>query len=104
MSVLRNIRYGLLSHWQHVTSMLEARSSMRARSSMEVRMMVLQKSESDRSAIDQVIHQHPGVRPSEIARELHVSRSTVLRRLPSLEETGHYYSEDDRGGHRPLRK
>ena len=51
-----------------------------------------------REAIDRVIRQSPGVRPVEIARRLGVSRSTVLRQLPSLEEAGYLYSEDERGG------
>ncbi|MGC9400638.1 MAG: MarR family transcriptional regulator [Anaerolineae bacterium] len=48
--------------------------------------------------MDRLIRQHPGIRPAELARQLGVARSTVTRRLPSLEEAGYLYSEDDRGG------
>jgi len=51
-----------------------------------------------REAIDLLIRQHPGIRPAELARLLGVARSTVLRQLPSLEEAGYLYSEDERGG------
>jgi DNA-binding IclR family transcriptional regulator len=48
--------------------------------------------------MDAVIRRNPGIRPAKLARELGVSRSTVQRRLPSLEEAGFLYSEDRRGG------
>jgi len=46
----------------------------------------------------QIIQQRPGMRPAELARMLGVSRSTVLRRLPSLEEAGYLLYEDRSGG------
>jgi DNA-binding IclR family transcriptional regulator len=54
--------------------------------------------------MDQIIRQRPGIRPSELARELDVARSTVQRRLPSMEEAGYLYSEDDRGGLWPFKR
>lgn len=48
-------------------------------------------------AMDQVIQEHPGISAAELARELEVERSTVLRRLPSLEEAGYLYYEDEEG-------
>ena len=45
-----------------------------------------------------LIQQRPGIRSSELAREMNVSRSTVTRRLPSLEEAGILLSEDEKGG------
>ena len=54
--------------------------------------------------MDQVIQQNPGIKPAGIARQLHISRSTVQRRLPSMEEAGYLYSEDERGGLWPFRR
>jgi uncharacterized membrane protein len=61
-----------------------------------------QKKRDEREAMDQLIRQHPGIRPAELARQLGVSRSTILRRLPSLEEAGHLLSEDEQGGLYPF--
>ena len=46
----------------------------------------------------QIIVQRPGIRPAELARLLDVERSTVMRRLPALEEAEILLSEDERGG------
>lgn len=54
--------------------------------------------------MDRIIHAQPGIRPAELARALHVARSTVMRRLPSLEAAGYLYSEDERGGLWPFRR
>jgi DNA-binding IclR family transcriptional regulator len=54
--------------------------------------------QAEREALDQLIRQNPGIRPAELARWLGVSRSTVNRRLPGMEEAGYLYSEDERGG------
>ena len=51
-----------------------------------------------REAIDEIIRRNPGIRPAEVARQLGVSRSTIMRQLPSLEEAGYLYSEDGHGG------
>ena len=56
------------------------------------------KKRSEFEMVDRLIHQQPGIRPAEIARQLGVARSTIMRRLPSLEEAGFLYSEDARGG------
>jgi len=45
-----------------------------------------------------VIEENPGIHPAELARKLNVSRSTVQRRLPSLEDAGYLLYEDDQGG------
>lgn len=58
----------------------------------------------ERELMDQTIQQNPGIRPAELARQLNVARSTVLRRLPSLEEDGYLYSEDERGGLWPFKR
>ena len=48
--------------------------------------------------VQQIIEQHPGISIRELARQLGVAASTILRRLPSLEEAGILLSEDDEGG------
>ncbi len=55
------------------------------------------KKRSDFEKMFKLIQQHPGVRPAELARMLGVARSTVLRRLPSMEEAGYMLYEDDAG-------
>jgi len=62
-----------------------------------------QNKRDERESMDQIIQQNPGIRPTEIARLLRVQRSTVLRRLPSMEEDGYLYSEDERGGLWPFK-
>ena len=48
--------------------------------------------------IEALLEKHPqGLRQSEIARELKLHRSTVMRDLPALEEMGVLLMEDDRG-------
>jgi len=58
----------------------------------------------EREAMDRVIRQNPGIRPAEVARQLGVARSTVLRRLPGMEDAGYLYGEDERGGLWPFRR
>jgi len=53
--------------------------------------------------IDTLIQEQPGLKPAEIARILEVARSTIIRSLPSLEEAGFLYSEDQRGGLWPFK-
>jgi DNA-binding MarR family transcriptional regulator len=62
-----------------------------------------QRKEKDFAQMDRIIRQRPGIRPAELARELNVARSTVTRRLPSLEEAGYLYSEDEQGGLWPFK-
>ena len=54
--------------------------------------------------MDRIIRENPGIKPAELARLLGVARSTVQRRLPTLEEAGYLYSEDDRGGLYPFKR
>jgi len=56
------------------------------------------KKKTDFDEMFELIQRHPGMRPAELARMLGVSRSTVLRRLPSLEEAGYLLYEDRSGG------
>lgn len=62
------------------------------------------KKQSDFETMDKIIRDNPGIRPSELARRLGVSRSTITRRLPSVEDAGYRYSEDDDGGLWPFRR
>ena len=58
---------------------------------------------TEREEMDRLIQQNPGTRPAELARQLGISRSSVQRRLPSMEEAGYLYSEDERGGLWPFK-
>jgi DNA-binding IclR family transcriptional regulator len=60
--------------------------------------------QTEREALDRIIQENPGIRPAELARQLSLSRSTIQRRLPSLEEAGYLYSEDERGGLWPFKR
>ncbi|HFC09911.1 MAG TPA: winged helix-turn-helix domain-containing protein [Chloroflexi bacterium] len=44
-----------------------------------------------------LIQENPGIRPAALAQRLGVARSTVQRRLPSLEEMGYLLYEDQSG-------
>ena len=54
--------------------------------------------------MDRIIRNEPGIRPAELARRLDVHRSTVQRRLPSMEEAGYLYAEDEKGGLWPFKR
>jgi DNA-binding IclR family transcriptional regulator len=54
--------------------------------------------------MDRIIRKKPGIRPAELARQLDVHRSTVMRRLPSMEEAGYLYAEDEDGGLWPFKR
>ncbi|RME73374.1 MAG: winged helix-turn-helix domain-containing protein [Chloroflexi bacterium] len=61
------------------------------------------KKEKEFAEMDRIIRQNPGILPAELARMLNVPRSTIQRRLPSMEEAGFLYCEDDRGGLHPFK-
>jgi len=61
------------------------------------------KKQTELEKMDRLVREDPGIRPAELARRLGVARSTVLRRLPGLEEAGYLYSEDERGGLWPFK-
>jgi len=63
-----------------------------------------QKKRAEREQMDEMIRRNPGIRQAELARRLGVARSTVARRLPSMEEAGYFYAEDDKGGLWPFRR
>lgn len=54
--------------------------------------------------MDRIIRENPGIRPAELARQLGMARSTIQRRLPSLEEAGYLYSEDEQGRLYPFKR
>lgn len=56
-----------------------------------------QKKQEEFEVMNQVIQKNPGISPAKLARELEVERSTITRRLPSLEEAGYLYYEDEEG-------
>lgn len=61
-----------------------------------------QKKEVEFEDMRALIAQQPGISPAELARQLDVDRSTVIRRLPSLNEAGFLLYEDDKGGLYPF--
>jgi DNA-binding IclR family transcriptional regulator len=63
-----------------------------------------QKKRTERERMDEMIRNNPGIRQAELARRLDVARSTVARRLPSMEEAGYLYAEDDGGGLWPFKR
>lgn len=63
-----------------------------------------QKKEDEFETTDQIIHDNPGISLAELARHLNVARSTITRRLPSLEDAGYLYYEDERGGLWPFNR
>ncbi|MGH2543617.1 MAG: winged helix-turn-helix domain-containing protein [Ardenticatenaceae bacterium] len=54
--------------------------------------------------MDRLIREQPGIRAAELAKQVGVARSTVQRRLPSLEEAGYLYWEDEQGGLWPMER
>ncbi len=56
------------------------------------------RKQADYERMIRLIQQQPGIRPAELARRLGISRSTVQRRLPTLEALGYLLYEDERGG------
>jgi len=50
------------------------------------------------------VEQYPGKRPGFIAQLLGLSRSSVTRSLPAMDEQGYLLSEDKRGGLWPFRQ
>jgi DNA-binding MarR family transcriptional regulator len=62
------------------------------------------KKQAEFEETDEVINGNPGIIPAELARKMNVERSTIGRRLPSLEEAGYLYYEDDEGGLWPFKK
>lgn len=62
------------------------------------------KKKGEFDEMDDVIQEKPGILPSGLARLFGVSRSTVTRRLPSMEEAGYLYYEDEKGGLWPFKR
>lgn len=60
------------------------------------------KKEVDFEEMQALIKQQPGISAAELARLLDVDRSTITRRLPSLDQAGFLLYEDDTGGLYPF--
>lgn len=60
------------------------------------------KKEVDFEEMQALIKQQPGLSAAELARLLDVDRSTITRRLPSLDQAGFLLYEDDTGGLYPF--
>jgi DNA-binding IclR family transcriptional regulator len=63
-----------------------------------------QKKTEEFEAMDRVIQAEPGISLAKLAEKLHAARSTIIRRMPSLEEAGYLYYEDEEGGIWPFKK
>ncbi len=50
------------------------------------------------------VKENPGQRPGFIARLLGEPRSQIMRTLPSLEDQGYLFSEDEKGRLWPFKK
>lgn len=61
-----------------------------------------QKKEVDFTEMNTTIEQQPGISAAELARLLDVDRSTITRRLPSMDEAGFLLYEDNDGGLYPF--
>lgn len=88
----------LLHSLQQATSMLEPSQHG------DATMAFWRKKKDDFETMDEIIQTHPGISPAKIAKVLGLSRSTVTRRLPSVEESGYLYYEDDEGGLWPFKR
>lgn len=62
------------------------------------------KKKDEFEKMDEIIQSSPGILPAQIAKELGTSRSTITRRLPSVDEAGYLYYEDDEGRLWPFKK
>jgi CRP-like cAMP-binding protein len=89
----------VLQYLQHPSSMLTLTIYRLFSVSMEGRPMAFWRRKANEEFADMAQHlaEQPGLTPSELARTLGVCRSTVLRRLPSLEEAGILLYEDESG-------
>ncbi|NOZ72657.1 MAG: winged helix-turn-helix domain-containing protein [Chloroflexi bacterium] len=56
------------------------------------------KNDREYQQMYEIIDQQPGIKPTKLADNLGVAPSTILRRLPSLEEAGYLLYEDEKGG------
>lgn len=67
-------------------------------------MLFWRKKKDEFEVMDEIIQDKPGITPTELARELRSHPSTITRRLPSLDEAGYLYYEDEKGGLWPFNK
>ena len=100
MFLKKNLTKGLLllHSLQHAPRMLEKIQQRGAT------MAFWNKKQGDFETMDEIIQQQPGISQARLAQQLKVERSTVARRLPSMEEAGYLYYEDDGGGLWPFKK
>jgi Mn-dependent DtxR family transcriptional regulator len=63
------------------------------------RRFVMRRAEQERlEAIYHMVERKPGIKAGKVAARLDISRSSVTRALPALEDEGLLLSEDVRGG------
>ena len=54
--------------------------------------------QKDYEQTNTIICNNPGITQAELARRLNKHRSTIKRRLATMEDAGYLYSEDKDGG------
>jgi DNA-binding IclR family transcriptional regulator len=54
--------------------------------------------ETEFEQMHRLLQQTPGLTATDLAQQLGVPPSTILRRLPGMEAAGYLLSEDKRGG------
>jgi len=62
------------------------------------------KKEADFEEMYQIIEEEEGVYARELAKQIGVSPSTIIRSLPSMEEAGYLLAEDDEGKLWPFKR
>ncbi len=53
--------------------------------------------QKDYEQTNTIICNNPGITQAELARQLGKNRSTIKRRLATMEDAGYLYSEDEKG-------
>jgi len=78
--------------------MQQRSSTLEANPVWRSKMAFWKRNEPEYEEMASLIQARPGIRPGQLAEAMKVQRSTVLRRLPALEEAGILLSEDQQGG------
>lgn len=65
--------------------------------------MARKANQEDLERLDEAIHENPGQRSGFFARTFGWSREKAARHLVSLNDEGHLYYEDEKGGLFPFR-
>ena len=95
----------LLRYLQQATSKLSKVSTWsRTKLTLGEMMSHWQKNVNEFSEMYARLQAQPGLSLRDLARELNVTPSTILRRLPGMDEAGYRLYEDDKGKLYPFNK